>query len=327
MRRTDPHRPGAIVPAEYRYVLSYEMPHTMEGMPSPGYRLNCERDRAVYEREVIAVQSGRPVFHLKLVKVGEHDADGRCCILGLRRIAKVSFASTGGDGKCSVCGARYVYGDVWRHEPTGDHIHVGHNCADKYQMLTDRSEWELMRDRRAAATAAAIKAEQTKAHNAEMRRLGQAFLEQRPELAAALSKEHPILKDMAEKLYRFGSLSEKQIAFAIKLGSERQEVVVPAPVGRGKVRGKVIKVKAYDGFHGGTTWKMTVKVETESGVWLVWTTIPATIMDEVWKSEENHPEWLKGRTVEFTATLAHGNDAHFALGSRPTAGRVLEEVQ
>src|SRR6185369_5492411 len=141
--RTDVHRPGAIVPAHYRQVLSYHLATQIDGWPLPPW--NVDR-----------------VLELK---------------------ATVKFASTGGLGKCSVCGANFIYGDVWVHEPTGEHIHLGHDCADKYNLLADWSELGLEKGRMKAAAAAAI----TKKLNAERR---QATLDAHPGLEAALETNH-----------------------------------------------------------------------------------------------------------------------------------------
>src|ERR1041384_3258964 len=94
-KRTDPHRTGAIVPADYDYVLSYNLSTSEDGVRVPSFRVNCQLDRRVYDAD------GR------IVRNGEHDADGRCCVVGLNGIARVAWAPTGGTGKCSVCGAAY----------------------------------------------------------------------------------------------------------------------------------------------------------------------------------------------------------------------------
>jgi hypothetical protein len=140
------------------------------------------------------------------------------------------------------------------------------------------------------------------------------FLSANPGLSATLALPHPILQDMNRKLTRFGSLSPAQIAFAARLAGEVQnpERHVPAPEGTVVVRGTVISVKEkVDRF--GTSWKMTVKVATQDGSYLVWATVPRAIggVD-------------KGAEVEFTADLTRSDrDAHFAFGKRPRAAREL----
>ncbi|HEX9640597.1 MAG TPA: hypothetical protein VGB13_04715, partial [Candidatus Krumholzibacteria bacterium] len=153
-KRSDPHRPGAIIPAHYEYVFSFNMATSMDGWPVPSFRVNCLLDRRTEEKDA----DGK---HVRFIE-GEHDADGNCCVIGLRQIKRARFALDGGPGKCTVCGAHYVYGDAWRHTLSGEIIFLGHDCADKYSLLADRSEAELAALRAKNATAAAILAEQTK---------------------------------------------------------------------------------------------------------------------------------------------------------------------
>jgi hypothetical protein len=297
--RTDAHRPSVIVPADYAHVLSYDLPTQM-----PGVGVNCERDRAVCRFDET---TGRIV----LVSPGRHDADGRCCLTGLSTIAHVRFAETGGTGQCSTCGAHFLYGDVWVHVPTGEHIHLGHQCADKYALLVDRSAYQLALGRRQAAAAAQLQ----RVANWEART---AFLAAHPGLAEDLQQAHPILRDLSAKLTQYHSLSDKQIAFAATLAAEVRnpapaEQHVAAPTGTVTVRGTVVSVKVHEGAYG-TSLKMTVKVQTPAGSWLAWGTVPTSL------------DVAKGATVQFVATLQAGNDPHFAFFKRPRQAVVLGEV-
>jgi len=121
--RNDIHRSGAIIPADYDYVLSYNLATTHDNWPIPSFRVMCDKQA--------------------------HHGD-RCCIVRINETGKL--ASHGGMGKCTACGANFVYGDVWQHRATGEFIHLGHDCADKYEFLADRSEQEmaLLRARKAA---------------------------------------------------------------------------------------------------------------------------------------------------------------------------------
>jgi hypothetical protein len=324
-QRTDVHRPGAIVPADYRYVFSYQGPTTVGGWPEPSFGINCELDRRVVDPKTRTI-----------VKNGEHDADGRCCVVGLLHVAKVEFAQTGGTNRCSVCSTHFVYGDVWEHVPTGEHVHVGHNCAAKYEMLADRSAFELAQGRRRAAAATEI----TKHKNAEERAK---FLTANPGLEAALelgiasrdsgqvSSALSILSDLAGKLVQYRSFSSKQVALALKLAEEvknprpprPEEVKVDAPTGRVTFRGRVVSVKSQEG-DWGTTTKIAVKVQTPAGAWVAWGTAPRALLDET----VNHdgalrgPRGSEGTEVEITATLSPGREKGFALMKRPN-GRVV----
>ena len=64
-KRTDIHRPSAIIPADYRYVTSYHLATTVNNWPVPPYNVDY--------------------------------------VMELRQ--KHTFAHTGGLSKCSICGA------------------------------------------------------------------------------------------------------------------------------------------------------------------------------------------------------------------------------
>lgn len=278
-KRTDIHRPSAIIPADYQYVTSYHLATTVDGWPVPPYNVDY--------------------------------------VIELRHTH--TFARTGGLGKCSICGANFIYGDVWCHEPTGEHLHVGQDCAAKYEMMADRSAFEVETDRRkATAVRSAIRAEEA------TRRAG--FLAAHPGLEAALAVEHNIIADIASRFRQYGNLSEKQIALVMKIAAEATtpravEQHVAAPTGRQTFRGVVVSAKAHEGSFGIES-KMTVKVTTLNGTWLAWSTIPAALLDTVPVGEQGRYANLRGAEVEITATLSPGKDAHFAFAKRPV-GKVV----
>jgi hypothetical protein len=174
-KRNDIHRPGAIVPRDYDYVMSYSLPSTCGGDPVPAVNLDEVRVLMAHEK----------------------------------------FAPTGDVGKCSVCGAWFIYGDIWVHE-NGEHIHLGQDCAFKYGLQKDRSDFELKleRARRAAGVAAA------KIRNSAERLR---FLAEHPGLDKALETDHRIVRDIAERFIQYRSLSEKQIALVFKLAGEERD--------------------------------------------------------------------------------------------------------
>jgi len=123
-------------------------------------------------------------------------------------------------------------------------------------------------------------------------------------------------------------MSEKQIALVQKLAAEvrnppAQDAHVPAPEGKVVVRGKVVSVKLVEGAYGVTT-KMTVKVTTTDGAWLAWGTCPESLLEVAHRAQPGAAhEALRGREVEFSATLSRGRDAHFAIFKRPTKAVLL----
>jgi hypothetical protein len=100
-------------------------------------------------------------------------------------------------------------------------------------MVADRDDWtaqiEALKTRRAARLEE-LRRDQRLAD----------YYRTEPGLRDVLEHEHPVLQDMRAKVRRWGSLSDKQIAFACRLFSEAMcpEILkveipkVPAPIGR-----------------------------------------------------------------------------------------------
>ena len=304
-KRSDPHRPGALVPAHYTYVFSFSLASSEGGWPVPSEGINCALDYRRWEKDADGKEH---------CINGEHRPDGECCVVGLRGKG-FRFARNGGPGKCDVCGAHYIHGDVWRYVPTGELLFLGHDCAAKYELLADRSAHELRMGRlRAAAAAQCEKARRAEAYAA--------FCGEHAGLAEALEVEHYILLDLKRKLREYGEISDKQVALAHKLADEVKnpppaDMHVPAPTGKQTFRGTIVSKKTHEGGYGPSV-KITVKVTTPAGVWLAWGTAPQALFDQASK----HGYRLKGAEVELTATLKAGRDPHFAIMSRPR-GTVL----
>jgi hypothetical protein len=299
--RTDPHAKGSIVPAEYNHVISY----SLSAGTAPSLGVNCVIDNRRREYD----EAGRIVSETP----GEHGT-GHCCLVQLRA-AGVRWAEHGDTGRCTACGAAFMHGEVWRHLPTGEHIHVGHICGEKYGLLVDRSAHELEMDRRRQAAAVMIE----RARKAEARRT---FLAAHPGLEEALKTDHGIVGDIGRRFIQNAELSEKQVALVFKLAAEAAtpkpdaEKLVPAPVasGRQTVEGEVVSVKVHESAYGDSV-KMTVKVQTPEGVWLAWGTRPSNL------------QCTRGSKVRFEASLKAGRDAHFALFSRPTKAVLVAAAQ
>lgn len=168
-----------------------------------------------------------------------------------------------------------------------------------------------------------------------------AFLAGRPQLAAAFAAnaaylEAPgepipgdrrpwasnVLVDMLAKLKKYGSLSDKQINFAVSLGETMTKAPVaenyaPTPEGRVRFTGMVVSQKTKGGDYGSQE-KITIKVTNDDGsVWLAWGTAPQAAL---WDSGEFQN--LKGRTITMTASLTRGSDEHFAFFKRPAKPEV-----
>lgn len=175
-------------------------------------------------------------------------------------------------------------------------------------------------------TAQAKKAAQLEADRAARLASSQAFLAERPELAAALKVEAPILADMAERLERFGALSDAQVALALKVAGELEaRAAAPkaaCPSGRVEVQGVLASVKWRESQFGGA-WKAVVVVETPEGSWRAWGTLPAAVVDAALEAGLA-VDALRGRLVRFTATVEPSTDeADFGFFKRPSKAELL----
>lgn len=266
MTRTDLHKPSAFVPAHYEALFAYHCSTSEDGWPVPSYRVICPE--------------------------GKCGGAGLCCTVDASRLAHEEGREVFGEpGHCGSCGARFVYGQLWKHLPTGAIVHLGHDCAEKYDLMMDTSEMMLAAKRAKAAVATQI----ARSKNAAERL---AFLDATPGLAAALepsvtdgkpwSKGLEILCDLRAKFHAYRTLSEKQVALAIKLAGEilnpappkPEERHVAAPTGKGiEFLGEIVSAKIQENQYG-TTWKITVKVATPEGSWLAWGTAPSILLDD-----------------------------------------------
>lgn len=350
-KRTDPHRPGAIIPAHYEPVLAYNCATSQDGWPVPSYGITCALD-------------GRVTLADGTVKNGECREHGDCCCVAAQNRAHADGKTVyGNPGKCGSCGAWFVYGELWRHTLTGDLVHLGHDCAQKYELMMDRSAAELANQRNRAAVATQIR----KAERAEDRA---AFLAAHEGLAAAFevgdasspSRGAQIIADIANRFTQFCNLSDKQIALVMKLADEirnpkpltPEDIPAPAPFGKGVTfEGVIVSAKLRPSFDDTCTWKIVVKVTTEAGSWKAWGTAPATILrTAVAIAEHVSPRGdraeaiaraLRGQRVEIKATLERPRaidadacetdaereiakrknaETHFAFMSRPTGAIV-----
>ena len=317
-KRTDPHRPGAIVPAEYQARVYYSLPSGMLPMIGVDCTLPYHRKGADGKLEVVTPKC---------------PDSGWCCVASAERKAPGKW---GGIGKCGVCGAHYNNGVVFVHAPTGDVVHMGHDCARKYELMFDLSAWEIEHGRAKAAAAKEIAREK----NAKQRKN---FLDKYPGLEEALEVEHHIITDIKARFTTYRELSERQIALVMKIANEvrnpkppaPEDVKVPGPLGKVEFEGTIVSAKIHEG-DWGSAWKITVKVSVPAsdnapgGCWLAWGTAPRSLMDEIVTTIENDParsranreteirDSLRGRMITLRATLESGSEEHFRFMKRPT---------
>lgn len=266
--RDDIHRPSTLVPADYEQHVDYDLGN----YPMPAFGVDCTMPVPTYDAE------GRPTGYY----VGKHGTGDRCCLTRAEDVARAEGRKIfGARGKCGVCGAHFRYGTMFRHV-AGDLVHMGHDCADKYELMYDSSATELEQGRRERALATVIRRAENDIERAE-------FLAANPGLEVDLAVSHPIIADIAAKFVTYRSLSEKQVALVRKLAdevrnpkpAEEQERHAVAPTGKGiEFEGVIVGAKLRVSEQWGASWKVTVKVTNDDGaVWLAWGTAPKMLLD------------------------------------------------
>jgi len=216
--------------------------------------------------------------------------------------------------KCTHCGAAIRYFNIWRHVPTGEHIVTGNDCAEERMILDSRAALAASLVQKAAASRAAAAKLSADAHRwiAEHEDLWTRMLAARGD---------SFVGQMVEAVAKYGSLTDRQLAALVEKVLPRiagwmepgavceLREKVPAPEGTLTVRGEVRTVRVQDGDYGAQ-----VKMLVDCGAYRVWSTVPASLPDD-----------LVGKTVEFVATLKRSErDVDFAFASRPRKAKVVE---
>jgi len=218
-------------------------------------------------------------------------------------------------GKCTHCGAHIRYVALLRHIPTGEVIYVGETCLDNRFALESKADFDRLRK------AAQLDREAQRLVKAAAECI--ATLTVSPEVAAFLADKkgtegHYISMDIRRKLYRYGSISQKQADLISKLMADEiakaakkveQDADATMPIeGRVEVTGTVLSTKFQDSDFGGGL-KMLVDV----GTYRLWGSVPSSITV------------TKGDTVSFTAEVT-AKEAGFGFFKRPTQAKVLVKV-
>jgi hypothetical protein len=145
-----------LVPADYVYVMSYVIPEA--NWANTGYRFADARSAC----EAIGYGSDKSMH--------------------------------GSMGKCAICGASFRTGDIWTHVPTGDMVHVGHECADKVELAMNAGERRALN--RALATIK-VNRKKNKAKAADKAAVRAKFFAHWPALEAAIEIDHPLCRRLA----------------------------------------------------------------------------------------------------------------------------------
>lgn len=229
-------------------------------------------------------------------------------------------------GKCGVCGAGYFHGDLWLHKPTGDLLHVGHECADKYSLCADRQEYARQR-------AAIVEQRERRKRRVANARAFQGLLRTNDELRAAfirVARSNDIVRDIARRCaFDFGAPTARQEELVLRIAQRAKERAeepelparrIPAKLlvdKRVVVRGRIVGTKMQDSPYG-EQLKMLVVVPVDDGACKLWGTVPASLL--VTNTQ------LRGQTVEFTAKVeVSKNDPTFGFVARPSKARFITQ--
>jgi hypothetical protein len=311
MTRTDIHSPKNFDPATYTYIGSFD------NFPAPGTFVSNTRDD--YDTQFGRVEGALNFAHAEYI--------------GARRLmseqgAKIHFDSDEGNSQCDHCGARIRYVSIFKH--TSDElIAVGDTCAAERFGCDSRREYDIKRLREVAAS----QRESAKAFG----KASEFLNEVAPELVEWMltpeaEKVGGIFLDISRKLIRFGSISEKQVAFCGKLLQDyfqrqrnggrtdrelqydaEREAAEDCPNGRVAITGVVLK-ESYQESDFGETLKLTIK---DDRGFMVYVTCPSSISNNVGK----------GSRLTMMVTLQQSDrDAKFGFGKRPSKAVLLNEA-
>lgn len=248
---------------------------------------------------------------------------------------------------CSICGHALKYNCVVQHTLTGLFYDIGRDCCQNLQVLQSTLGWLDSKQANAAKRVAAGKKAEKARRAGDVREAE--FAIAKPEIAAAFAYAKafqnndpawhkvawPIttLRDLRSKVRQYGSLSEKQEAFALSLHKQAFDTIVSAaaeiearakalaaglraPEGRQTISGVIKSIKWIDSDFGGS---FKTLVELDNGT-RVYGTLPS---DQQESSQHINGAWVTyqaevGDKVEITATFeVSQKDILFGFFKRP----------
>ena len=220
-------------------------------------------------------------------------------------------------GTCDHCGAAFMYKVVFKHEPTGEHIAVGFQCALNTFAATNLAHAQRVLSK-------AVKAAKTRAQpDARVR----AWVQDPANADIAWVVEDDYWSKFLDGVRRGRELSEKQRELLERITAEkkanggltdaeverkRQEKIAekgePVPAGRTAIAGTVLNTKWQDGMYGSA---LKMLVQDDRG-FKVWGSVPSSIDVE------------KGDQITFSAAVEPSkDDDKFGFFKRPTKASIV----
>lgn len=289
MKRTDIHRPSAIIPSEYEFITFDYIKTERIG--------DCFA--IIENRRLITEHMGRTGGNYS---VHEHG------------------------GNCHICGAHAVYTALFYHPPTNSYIRTGQDCADKLAMgygdmdtfrTSIKNAIDLQKGKRhaEAVLAEAGLARAWHIHIAYQAELSTKQTAEEFDIWNRANRDESKISDIVLKLIKYGSVSDAQMNFIRTLvdrvarkpeieaqRAAEREIAADCPIGRVTVTGTIVALREQESDFG-VTLKMTVKA-TEG--YIVWCTVPSGMDAD------------RGKEVSFVATLTPSpTDPKFGFGKRP----------
>lgn len=299
IKRDDIHRPSVIKPEDYEFVA--------------------------------IIYAGKEADSLAgaVMNAGERDQ--------LRRHMKATggkFSDHAHGGSCHICGAWAATLAYFHHYPSNQYIVTGEICCNKLDG-GHAGTFKAIRDEATALLEA--KAGKMKAKGI----LGEAGLgacydiyecayEDLPKERDGYAKyEERTIRDIVEKLVKYGSISDKQESFLRsllgkiekrdELAKQREEEAanaapVPVTEDRIKVEGKIISTRWDSGFGYYDPDVLKILVKHESG-YKLWGSCPRAVADDA----------EKGDSIEFMAKVEPSkDDEKFGFFKRPTKVKLIK---
>ncbi len=277
--RNDIHRPSVMIPGDYTLVCEYAS-------------YTCDDDWGNKYTETEGYSVAQIAYAEQPVAVHSADID-----------------------RCDLCGADHGTGAVYQHVPSGDMLSIGWRCAEKVELVAHFNHVSNIKaDLRQRALLRADK----------RRKTAQLFVWAREnrELLPLLRTDHYIVRDIRAKLISsgvaWGGLTDKQVALLRKLADAASELHVPVPHPMGErveITGTIVSIKTTTGYYGPQT-RMTVKVETPDGSWLVNGTAPSALFDLGAKRVDDTREERHQAMSDARAELRRRNDAGEFTGTQ-----------
>lgn len=319
MKRSDIHRPSAIIPEDYFFV-----------------GLEHQKIEGIGDIYAVLAERAKIEAHMKRTG-GERSAHDH-------------------GGNCHICGAACIYTALFYHEKTNSYIRTGMDCATKLDM-GDENRFRTFRNTIQAAREAI--AGKKKAQGILMERglqsaydlyithqaatqqyladVQNAEMWQEHKPTAPIPFEERTICDIIGKLVKYGSVSAKQIEFIAALldkivrrpqieaerKAEKDKAEDCPESGRHEINGEVIKTEYRDSAYG-ETLKMLVK--TDKG-FMLWGSVPSSLQLVDFTDSEGtklQRGLERGDKINFFASLQRSDkDSKFGFFKRPTGGRIV----